>query len=134
MSDRVSYAEAAEILGVHFSAIAKMRRRGELTTERRRGAALDRAEVEALAVRRRQAGKPHRPQEREPVDPRPDAEHEWLRPAKVAALLGMSEQGVTLRLRRGRMPGVHKGRHWWVRADHLEQVEAARLVSRTRRP
>jgi hypothetical protein len=67
-------------------------------------------------------------------DPRPDTEHEWFRPAEVAATLRIIEQGVTQRLRRGRMPAAHGGRHWRVRADHLEQVKAAKLVGMTRRP
>jgi hypothetical protein len=95
----------------------------------------DRAEVEALAERRalaRSAKAAKTPKDGH--DPRPDTQHEWLRPAEVATMLGITEQGVTQRLRRGRVPGVHKGRQWWVRADHLEQVEAARLAVRTRRP
>jgi hypothetical protein len=53
--DRISYAEAAEaaeaaqIPGVHFRAIAKMRGRGQLTTIRKTDASLDRGEVQALA-------------------------------------------------------------------------------------
>ncbi len=39
MSERISYAEAAEILGCHFSNVAKLIRKGHLRSERRRGAA-----------------------------------------------------------------------------------------------
>lgn len=136
MSIRLTYAEAAEILGVHVSAVPKIVRRGELHAERRRDGALLRSEVEELAAQRRarreelesRAGK------RRQVDPRPDADHEWFRPREVAELVGISEQGVRKRLARGTMPAVRKGSRWWVRADQLANVERARLASKTRRP
>lgn len=144
VSQRVSYAEAAEILGVHFSAVAKMRRRGELITVRRRGAALDRGEVEALAERRRL--------EREKRDARqagrlvaaeaavreracwPDTVHDWLRPSEVARLLDVSHTAVIQMLHRGRLPGVALGSRWWVRRDQLELALDARLARWTREP
>src|ERR1700712_3233505 len=125
---RISYAEAAEILGCHVSNIPKRIRKGELHSEGRRGASLDRAEVEALAARRRARREEieARGGKRRPVDSRPDMDHEWLTPKDVAEILGITEQGVTQRLRRGTMRGVSHRRKWWVRADHLEHAEGAR--------
>ena len=70
---------------------------------------LDRAEVEALAERRRGAREAatSRPAQRwRPIDAWPDTEHVWLRPGQVATVLDVSEQAVTGRLRRGSLPGV----------------------------
>jgi excisionase family DNA binding protein len=136
VSTRISYAEAAEVLECHVSTVPKMVRRGELTSERRRGAALDRAQVEALAERRRAraADLAARSGKRRRVDPRPDTDHEWLRPAEVATMLGISQQAITRRLRRGLLPGTWSHRKWWMRADHLEQVAAARSARQTSQP
>ena len=55
MPDRVTYAEAARILGCHVSIVPKLIRKGHLHSEQRRDGALVRAEVEALAQQGRQA-------------------------------------------------------------------------------
>lgn len=68
------------------------------------------------------------------VDHRPDAAHEWLSPRQVAELLGVTRPAVQGRIHRDRLPAVANGGRFWVRRDLLEQVEAARLVRRTRRP
>lgn len=83
VSARLTYAQAADLLGCHVSNIPKLIRKGYLTSERRRDGALDRADVERLAALRawRAANLP-------PTSPgrskRPDRQHEWLRPSQVA--------------------------------------------------
>jgi excisionase family DNA binding protein len=120
--------------------VPKLIRRGELTP---RGAtdrklpSLARDQVLELAERRaRPRRAPTRPKHR--VDHRPDpavyGNRDWLSPAQVAQLLGITKQAVTGRIRRGRLPAVECGGRWWIRRDHLEQIEAAWLVTKTRQP
>ena len=52
MADGLTYEEAAAILGCHFSNVAKLIRKGDLTSTGKRGASLNRRQVEALAERR----------------------------------------------------------------------------------
>jgi len=59
--------------------------------------------------------------------------HEWLSPRQVAGLLGVTSYSVRRRIHRGKLPAVKNGGRLWVRRDLLEQVEAARLVRKTRR-
>lgn len=135
-TSRVTHATAAAILGCHISNISKLIDKGQLISTGQRGASLDRDSVEQLARRRdleRQA-LAQRPRGFQRMDPRPDCEHEWLSPRDVAELLGVTRRTVAYRIRTERLPGVeHRGRQW-VRRDHLEQVEAARLARKTRRP
>lgn len=134
---RVTYAEAAKILGCHVSNIPKLNRKGLLHSERRREGSLNRAEVEALAERRaseKAALVTREPRRYQRVDHRPDSEHEWLSPSQVAEMLGVTRPAVQGRINRGKLPAVQNGGRWWVRRDLLEQVEAARLVRKTRRP
>jgi excisionase family DNA binding protein len=138
MAEWVTYAQAAELLGCHVSNVAKLVAKGQLQSRGYvRDGSLDRADVEALAERRAreretQAARPPRRYQR--VDHRPAAEHEWLSIREVAALLGVTGPAVMGRIHRERLPAVQNGGRWWVRRDLLEQVEAARLVRRTRRP
>ncbi len=132
MSERITYEQAATILGCHVSNVAKLIRKGHLTSTGRRGASLDRGEVERLRDQRAQTPPPTPP--RPSVDHRPDTVHDWLSPAHVATLLGVTPQAVRQRIHRGRLPAAENGGRLWVRRDHLEQVEAARLVAKTRRP
>lgn len=135
MTSWVTYAEAAEILGCHVSNVSKLVDKGELNSTGRRGASFDRDSVESLAKRRdveRQA-RVLRPRGYQRIDHRPDHEHEWLSPREVAKLLGVTRTAVSRRIRTGRLPGVVNGGRQWVRRDHLEQVEAARLARKTRR-
>ena len=137
MSQQIGYDQAAAILGCHVSYVAKLVVKGELTSSGKRGGSLDLKQVEALAVRRAeeraaQAARPPRKYQR--IDHRPDHEHEWLSPRQVANLLGVTSQGLRHRIHRETLPAVETGRRLWVRRDLLEQVEAARLVRKTRRP
>ena len=139
VDDRLTYAQAADVLGCHVSNVAKLVAKGRIPLHVEPGARrgyLLREEVESLAEARRVAavarkGRVHR---RPLVDRRPDAEHDWLTPSEVGRLIGMTQQGVLARARRGALPATRNGGRWWIRRDHLEQVEAARLVGRTRRP
>lgn len=140
MTTWVTHQQAAQTLGCHVSNVPKLIAKGKLTT---RGAAdrklpsLNRAEVVALAQRRAQerelrAESPQRRYQR--VDYRPDNVHDWLTPRQVAQLLGVTRPAVIGRITRERLPAVRTGRRYWVRRDLLEQVEAARLARKTRRP
>ena len=133
----ITYEQAAAILGCHFSNVAKLIRKGDLTSTGKRGASLNREQVEALAERRaaERAAKAARPPRKyQRVDHRPDHDHEWLSVRQVAELLGVTRPAVMGRIHRGKLPSVENGGRYWVRRDHLEQVEAARLVRKTRRP
>jgi excisionase family DNA binding protein len=130
----VTYAQAADILGCHVSAVPKMVRRGELNTRGRQRGALSREQVEELAYRRRTdrqrpKGRAH---SRPRIDHRLDHEHEWLTPCQVADLTGVTAVAVRRRIHRGRLPAVESGGRLWVRYDHLQLVERARLAGRTR--
>ena len=136
MSEGVTYEAAAAILGCHLSNVAKLIRKGDLTSTGKRGASLSREQVEALAVRRaeeREARQARSSRKYQRVDRRPDADHEWLSPRQVAELLGVTRPAVMGRIHRGKLPSVQKGGRYWVRRDHLELVEAARLVRKMRR-
>jgi hypothetical protein len=50
VSTRIVDTEAAEILGIQLSNVARLVRKGGLHTERRRGGALDRAELRRQLV------------------------------------------------------------------------------------
>jgi hypothetical protein len=136
MSDGLTYDQAAAILGCHFSNVAKLIRKGDLTSTGKRGASLSREQVEALAERRavdRAAKAVRSPRKRQRVDHRPDPDHEWLSSGQVPGLLGVTRPAVRGRIHRGTLPAVESGGRFWVRRDHLEQVEAAWLVRKTRR-
>jgi hypothetical protein len=135
MSERVTYEQAAGILGTHVSNIPKLIGKGQLTSTGERGASLDRDQVEALRDRRdaERAAQTQRPRRPPLIDRRPDADHDWLTTRQVAELVGITKAGVIGRIHRERLPAVENGR-LWVRRDLLEQVEAARLAQNTRRP
>ena len=137
MSQGLTYEQAATILGCHFSNVAKLIRKGELTSTGKRGGSQSREQVEALAERRaaeREAKANRPPRIHQRVDHRPDQEHEWLSPRQVAQLLGVTRPAVQGRIHRGTLPATENGGRCWVWRDLLEQVEAARLVRKTRRP
>ncbi len=122
MSQGVTYEEAAAILGCHFSNVAKLIRKGDLTSTGKRGASLNRDQVEALAERRlseRAARAARPPRRKQRIDLRPDHEHEWLSSGQVAALLGVTRLAVRGRVHRGTLPAVENGGRFWVRRDLL---------------
>lgn len=127
MSEWVTGREAAQILGVHVSAVPKMVRRGDLTPRNGRRPFLRRADVEALRDRRAVPKPVKAPR---PAPQPPDAEHEWLSSNEAAALMGVGRTAVIVRARRGRLPSeLHDGRRWF-RRDHLELVKRADAVRR----
>jgi hypothetical protein len=122
----ITVREAADLLGVHISALPKMIRRGDLTPRRKRPR-LERAAVLALRDRRavRQSVSVG---ERTPQPP--DRVYEWLTSRQAAALMGTTHTAVAQRARRGRLPSqLHDGRRWF-RRDHLELVKRADLAKR----
>ncbi len=121
MPHGLTYEQAAAILGCHFSNVAKLIRKGKLTSTGKRGASLNREQVEALAERRaagREARAVRPP--RKHVDHLPDQDHEWLSPREVAELLGVTRPAVRGRIHRGTLPAVENGGRFWVRRDLLE--------------
>ena len=137
MIAKISYQQAAAILGCHVSNVAKLAAKGELTSSGQRGGSLDREKVEALGLRRaeeRAARAARPPRDYKGVDPRPDHKHDWLSLGEVAGLLGVTKAAVRQRIRRRKLPAVESGARLWARRDLLEQVEAARLVRKPRRP
>lgn len=127
----ITVREAADILGVHMSAVPKMIRRGDLKPREKRPKLL-RSEVVALADRRteqsaarvaRRASRGHAPQP-------PDTAHDWLLVAPAAAVLNLSAGTLSNRVSQGRVPcTVHDHRRWF-RLDLLEQIVRARHVER----
>jgi excisionase family DNA binding protein len=135
VNHKLSYSDAAAFLGCHVSNVAKLVAKGELTSTGKRGASLDRPQVEDLAQRRaaeRQARATRPARKYQRVDHRPDPDHEWLSVRQVSQLLGVTRPAVQGRINRGKLPAVENGGR--LRRDLLEQVEAARLARKTRRP
>jgi len=137
MSHALTYEQAAAILNCHVSKVAKLVTKGQLRSpDRVRDGSLDRSEVEALAERRtqeREALAAHARRRYHRVD-RPDTDHEWLSTGQAAELLGVTRAGCAKAHRPGEVAGNRDGDWFWVRRELLEQVEAARLVRKTRRP
>ncbi|WP_231251036.1 hypothetical protein [Nocardioides furvisabuli] len=134
MADWITVREAAQVLGVHISAVPKMIRRGDLTKRAKRPV-LDRGEVIAyrnarLAAQEALASERERPQQPKP----PDLEHDWLSADAAAAVMGVTRVAVNARARRGRVPSVLSGGRRWYRRDHLELVMRAQAAKRNRVP
>lgn len=128
MSEWITVHEAAEILGVHLSAIPKMIRRGDLKRRERRPI-LSRSQVVALHDAR--AARVQESLERVAPGP-PDQEHDWLTAPEAGELMGVGAEAVRVRARRGRLPSeLHDGRRWF-RRDHLELVKQADQVKRAK--
>lgn len=91
MPEWITVREAAEILGVHMSAVPKMVRRGDLTPRTRRPR-LERAQILELAEMRALAAQEREQQRAATAGPRPpDDEHDWLLAPAAAAVLGCTE-------------------------------------------
>ena len=137
MTERVTYEEAAKILDCHISNVPKLVRRGELTSSGTRRGALSRVEVDALAHRRSaKKQREHSSQLRGPrgsITGRTRTTSGSL-PRQVAELVGITKPAVLKRIHRGKLPAVQGGGRFWVRYDHLELVERARLAQRVRHP
>ena len=110
MSPGITHEQAAAILDCHFSNVAKLIRKGDLTSTDNRGASLSREQVEALAERRtaeRAARATRPPRKYQRVDHCPDHDHQWLSPRQVAELLGVTRPTGHSRTRN--RPGVCRG-------------------------
>lgn len=130
MSDWITVREAAQVLGVHVSAIPKMLRRGDLARREQRPI-LDRAQVLKYRDARQAAQAVVRQDSpRGPVPP--DSDHDWLSSAEAAAVMGITPTGVNVRARRGRLPSVLANGRRWYRRDHLELVQRADQAKRRR--
>jgi hypothetical protein len=133
MDEWIRAKDAAEILGVHLSAIPKMICRGDLTRRRRRPI-LNRGEVIAYRDARnaaRLSPAKRRPTAGPPAPP--DLEHEWLTPDQAADLLGISRIAVNARARRDRLPSALANGRRWYRADHLHLYLMAQAAKRNKR-
>ena len=62
---------------------------------------------------------------RPPMTP-PDDDHVWVTAVEVANRLGITASRVRQLARVERLPMQQRGRRWWMRTDHLEQVASAR--------
>lgn len=138
MSERagewVTIKEAARLLGVHYSAVPKMVRRGDLTPRKGRPS-LSRAAVlelrDARSERARLRALPAEP--RKPPGP-PDGEHDWVTAAAVAAHLGVGVTAVHQRARRGRLPFTlgSDGQTRFYRLEQVDMAVRAQEATRTR--
>ncbi|MFC7723608.1 hypothetical protein ACFQW6_00725 [Nocardioides sp. GCM10028917] len=139
MSDRagewVTVREAALLLGVHYSAVPKMVRRGDLSPRPNKRPSLSRQAVLELrdvrAERARLRALP--PPPKAPPAP-PDDEHEWVDAAAVAAHLNVGAAAVHQRARRGRLPFTlgSDGRTRFFRIDLVEMAVRAQEATRTK--
>lgn len=125
MGEWVSQREAADLLGVHVSAVPKMVRRGDLVPRRGRPS-LVRGQVLALRDARLVAAKARRQHGARPAGPAPpDPDHVWLRAAGAAAVMGVTSIAISARARRGRLPFTeHDGVRWFA-LDQLDLIKRA---------
>lgn len=128
----VTQREAAELLGVHPSAVPKMIARGLLTARRRRPSiardqVVELARARAAAAEERAHAVPAAPRSPRP----PDDGHDWLAMDAAAAVLGCTRIALQGRCARGQVPYVvHDGRRWF-RLDLLELLLRAQHARRT---
>lgn len=139
--ERITHAQAAALLGCHPSNIAKLVKKGHLTSTGLRGpgvGTLDLDEVVQLREERIKAERERRLRY-DRVDPRPQGppaelgDFEWLTPDQVGQRLGITGTSVRFRAARGTIPHVRAGKRIWIRADHLKVWSQARRVARARR-
>jgi hypothetical protein len=140
VSDRagewVTIKEAARLLGVHYSAVPKMVRRGDLTPRDKRPSLSRQAVLDlrdSRAERARLRALP--PASKKPLPPRPpDGEHDWVDAATVAAHLRVGVAAVHQRARRGRLPFTlgSDGQTRFYRLDQVDMTVRAQQASRTK--
>lgn len=136
MSEWVTQREAAELLGVHPSAVPKMIARGDLQPRPGRRPSISRVEVLELVERRaREAAEVAarvdartRPRPRAAPQP-PDADHTWLLQDAAADRLGCTPAALQHRGTRGLVPFTVHDRRRWYRLDHLEVIVRARAAA-----
>jgi transposase len=140
MSDRadewVTIKEAALLLGVHYSAVPKMVRRGDLTPRQNKRPSLSRQAVlelrDARAERVRARARSQAPKPAEPQPP--DSEHDWVDARTIAAHLNVGVAAVHQRARRGRFPSTlgADGRTRFYRLDQVDMAVRAQEATRTK--
>lgn len=131
--ERITHAQAAVLLGCHISNIGKLVGKGQLHSTGMRGpgvGTLDLDEVLHLREQRARLVASRRAAEeaRRQHDPPADG-NEWLTTAQVAERLGVTRGAVTSRVRHDTVPHVRRGKRVWIRADHLEVWQRAKLVA-----
>ncbi|WP_416957816.1 hypothetical protein ACNKF0_09495 [Nocardioides sp. T5] len=141
MSDRagewVTIKEAALLLGVHYSAVPKMTRRGLLHPRKDQRPSLSRAEVlklrDARAEQARLQALPLPAKAPPPAPEPPDKKHDWVRADVVAAHLGVGVTAVHQRARRGRLPFTlgPDGSTRFYRLELVDMAIRAQAASRT---
>ena len=133
--ERVTLKEAALLLGVHYSAVPKMVRCGDLAPRPNKRPSLSRQAVLGLRdVRAERARLPRcRRLQRRRLG-RPDDEHEWVDAAAVDAHLNVGAAAVHQRARRGRLPFTlgSDGRTRFYRIDLVEMAVRAQEATRTK--
>ena len=136
MSQGLTYEQSAANLGCHFRNVAKLIRKGQMTA---RGYVRD----DSLNRPSRSPGPTSRPGVRG-AGRAPSAQLPARRlpsrhrtrvaiPRQVAELLGVTRPEVRGRIHQGALQATENGGRLWIRRDLLEQLEAARLVRKTRR-
>lgn len=139
MSDRagewVTIKEAARLLGVHYSAVPKMVRRGDLAPRQNKRPSLSRQAVLALREARAERARLRAlaPARKTPPAP-PDDEHDWVDAAAVAGHLGVGVAAVHQRARRGRLPFAlgSDARTRFYRLDLVDMAVSAQEATRTK--
>lgn len=130
----ISLAAAADIIGCSIKTIPGLVAEGLI--ERREGprsqASIKRVSAEQagrVLAERREAVRAERQMrdERRTRHEAPDDGNVWLSVKTTALLLGLSESGVTLKVRAGTLPATRRGRRWWVRREDAEHAAAARV-------
>jgi excisionase family DNA binding protein len=135
--DWVTIKEAARLLGVHYSAVPKMVRRGDLTPRKGKRPSLSRGAVLQLradrAERARLRAQPPAPKQAPEPQP-PDNEYDWVDAGAVAAHLNVGVPAVHQRARRGRLPFTlgSDGQTRFYRLDQVDMVLRAREATRTK--
>ncbi|MDN4175636.1 helix-turn-helix domain-containing protein [Nocardioides sp. SOB77] len=136
----VSLADAADIIGCSIATVPGFVTEG-LVVQRpgpRQQASINRGSAEragrVLAERReaKRAERRLRDEQRTSNGP-PDDGTVWLSVKTTALLLGLSESGVTLKVRAGTLPATQRGRRWWVRRDDAERAAAAKAFAAAQR-
>ena len=108
----LSGAEGARILGIHEVSVARLVRQGVLHKPAgRQQYALDRDEVEQLALDRYTPGPPY-----------------WLTSAEAGEVLGLTPTSVNRLARAGKIPAVRHGRRWLYRRHQVEVLANARAA------
>lgn len=129
----VNQAKAASIVGCAHHHISELVAEGLLV--QRSGptwrASISRASAEAAAPvwsqrQRAAALERERRTAQRPISQPPDDEHVWLSRLEAALVIGVSPSTISNRVRAGTLPGVRRGKRFWLRREDVERAAAAR--------